>query len=97
MDEGVLDRLHKVQPHLLKDLRALHNFKEVNGQNVEDPQNFPHAWVTSVIRKGRGSEGAMKMSGEANEALGPILIIKDDHHFCKGLIRRFPEVLHSSL
>ena len=38
---GVLDRLNKVQLQLLKDLRVLHNFKEVNGRNVEDPQNFP--------------------------------------------------------
>ena len=43
VDEGALDRLHKVQPQLLKDLRVLHNFKEVNGQNVEDPKNFPNS------------------------------------------------------
>ena len=41
VDEGVLDRHHKVQPQLIKDLRVLHNFKEVKGENVEDPQNFP--------------------------------------------------------
>ena len=41
VDEGALDRLHKVQPQLLKDLRVLHNFKEVNGHNVEDPKNSP--------------------------------------------------------
>ena len=69
MDEGVLDCLHRVQPQLIKDLRVLHNFKEVNGQNVEDPRNFPNSWITSVIRKGRGSEGVMKMLVEANEAL----------------------------
>ena len=85
----VLDRLHNVQPQLLKDLRVLHNF-EVNGRNVEDPRNFPDAWVTSFIRKGRGSEGAMKMFGEA---LGPSAIIKDDIHSCKGLVRRVPVVL----
>ena len=72
VDEEVLDHLHKVQPQLLKDLRVLHNFKEVNGRNVEDPQNFPNAWVTSVSRKGRESEGVMKMLGEANETLGLI-------------------------
>ena len=53
-------------------------YKEVNRRNVEDLQNFPNVWVTTVIRKGRGLEGAMKMLGEANEALGPIAIIKDD-------------------
>ena len=37
------------------------------------------------------------MLGEANEALGPISIIKDDHHSCKGLIGRVPVVLHPSL
>ncbi len=46
VDEGALDRLHKVQPQLLKDLRVLHNFKEVNGCNVEDPKKFPNAWIT---------------------------------------------------
>ena len=97
VDEGVLDRHHKVQPQLIKDLRVLHNFKEVNGKNVEDPLNFPKAWVTSVIRKGRGSEGVIKMLGEANEALGPISIIKDDSDSCKGLIGRVPVVLHPSL
>ena len=56
VDGEVLDRLHKVQPQLLKDLRVLHNFKEVSGQNLEDPQNFPNVWVTSVIRKGWESE-----------------------------------------
>ena len=61
MDEGVLGRLNKVQPQLLKDLRVFHNFKEVNERNVEDPKNFPDAWITSVIRKGWGSEGIMKM------------------------------------
>ena len=94
VDEGVLD---KVQSQLIKDLRVLHNFKEVSGKNVEDPLNFPHTWVTTVIQKGQGSKGAMKMLGEANEALGPISIIKDDHHSCKGLIGRVPVVLHSSL
>ena len=71
MDDVVLDRLHKVQPQLLKILRVLHNFKEVNGRNVEDPRNFSNAWDTSVIREGRGSEGALKMFGEVNRALGP--------------------------
>ncbi len=61
-----------VMPQLLKDLRVLHNFKEVNGCNVEDPKKFPNAWITTVIRKGRGSEGVMKMLGEANEALDEI-------------------------
>ena len=97
MDEGALDRLHKVQPQLLKDLRVLHNFKEVNGHNVEDPKNFPKAWVTTVIRKGRGSEGVMKMLGEANEALDPISFFKDDLSSCKGLVGRVPVVLHPSL
>ena len=97
MDEGVLDRHHKVQLQLIKDLRVLHNFKEVNGKNVEDPLNFPQAWVTSVIRKGRGSEGVMKMLAEANEVLGPISFIKDTHNACKGLIGRVPVVLHPSL
>ena len=97
VDEGVLDRHHRVQPQLIKDLRVLHNFKEVNGKNVEDPLNFPQAWVTSVIRKGRGSEGVIKMLGEANEALGPISFIKDDEHSCKGLIGRVPVVFHPSL
>ena len=86
MDEGVLDRHRGVRPQLIKDLRVLHNFKEVNGKNVEDPLNFPKAWVTSVIRKGRGSEGVIKMLGEANEALGPVSFIKDDSDACKGLI-----------
>ena len=97
VDEGALDRLHKVQPQLLKDLRVLHNFKEVNGCNVEDPKKFPNAWITTVIRKGRGSEGVMKMLGEANEALGPISYIKDDLLSCKGLVGRVPVVLHPSL
>ena len=97
VDEGALDRLYKVQPQLLKDLRVLHNFKEVDGRNVEDPQNFPNAWITTVIRKGRGSEGVMKMLGEANEALGPISYLKDDLISCKGLVGRVPVVLHPSL
>ena len=97
VDEGALDRLHKVQPQLLKDLRVLHNFKEVNGCNVEDPKNFPDSWITTVIRKGRGSEGVMKMLGEANEALGPISFLKDDLASCKGLVGRVPVVLHPSL
>ena len=88
MDEGVLDCLHKVQPQLLKDL---------NGRNVEDSQNFPNAWVTSVIHKGWGSEGAMKMLREAYKALSPSAIIKDDLHSCKGLVGRVPVVLHLSL
>ena len=96
VDEGALDRLYKVQPQLLKYLRVLHNFKEVNGQNV-DPKNFPNTWITTVIRKGRGSEGGMKMLGEANEALDPISYFKDDLHPCKGLARRVPVVLHPSL
>ena len=37
------------------------------------------------------------MLGEAKETLGPISIIKDDHHSCKGLIGRVPVVLHPSL
>ena len=97
VDEGALDRLHKVQPQLLKELRVLHNFKEVNGHNVEDPKNFPNSWITTVIRKGRGSEGVMKMLGEANEALGPISFLKDDLTSCKGLVGRVPVVLHPSL
>ena len=96
MDEGALDRLYNVQPQLLKDLRVLHNFKEVNGRNVEDPKNFPNSWITTVIRKGRGSEGVMKMLGEANEALGPIYF-KDNLISCKGLVGRVPVVLHPSL
>ena len=39
----------------------------------------------------------MKMLAEANEALGPISITKDDYHSCKGLIGRVPVVLHTSL
>ena len=97
MDEGALDRLHKVKPQLLKDLRVLHNFKEVNGLNVEDPRNFQDSWITTVKRKGRGSEGVMKMLGEANEALGPISFFKDDLASCKGLVGRVPVVLHPSL
>ena len=97
VDEGALDRLHKVQPQLLRDLRVLHNFKEVNGRNVEDPKNFPDCWITTVIRKGRGLEGVMKMLGEANEALGPISFLKDDLSSCKGLVGRVPVVLHPSL
>ena len=96
VDDRILDRLHKVQLQLLKHLRILHNFKEVNGQNVDDPRNFPNAWVTSVIWKGRGSEGAMKMLGEANEALGPSNIIKDDLHSSKSLFGRVPVILHPS-
>ena len=84
-----MDRLYKVQPLLLKDLRVLHNFKEVNGRNVEDPRN---AWITTVIRKGRGSEGVMKMLDEANEALGPLSYFKDDLNSCKDFV-----VLHLSL
>ena len=72
VDEGALHRLNRVLPQLLKDLRVLHNFKEVNGRNVEDPKNFPDSWIT-VIHKGRGSEGVMKMLGEANQALFHIL------------------------
>ena len=81
----------------MKDLRVLHNFKEVNGRNVEDPKNFPDAWITTVIGKGRGSEGVMKMLGEANEALGPISYLKEDINSCKGLVGRVPVVLHPSL
>ena len=95
VDEGALDRLHKVQPQLLKDLRVLLNFKEVNGHNVEHPKIFSGASVITVIRRGRGSEGVMKMLGEANEALGPISYFKED--LCKGLIGRVPVVLHPSL
>ena len=97
MDEGALDRFHKVQPQLIKDLRVLHNFKKINGQNVEDPKKFPNTWITTVIRKSRGSEGLMKMLGDENEALGPISYFKDDLHSCKGLAGRVPVVLHSSL
>ena len=97
MDEGVLDCHHKVQPQLIKDLRVLHNFKEVNGKNVEDPLNFLQASITSVTRKGRGSEGVMRMLADANEALGSISFIKDDSQSCKGLIGRVPVVLHPSL
>ena len=39
----------------------------------------------------------MKMLAEANEALGPISIIKDNYHSCRGLIGRVPVVLHPSL
>ena len=97
VDEGALDRLYKVQPQLLKDLRVLHNFKEVNGQNVEDPKNFPNARITTVIRKGRGSEGVMKMLGDENEAPDPISYFKDDLHSGKGLAERVSVVLHPSL
>ena len=97
VDEGVLDRHHKVQPQLIKDLRVLHNFKEVNGKNVEDPLNFSQAWITSIICKGQGSEGVIKMLAEANEALSPISFIRDDHQSCKGLIGRVPVELHPSL
>ena len=97
MDEGALDRLYKVQLQLLKDLRVLHNFKAVNGQNVEDQKNFPNARITTVIRKGRGSEGVMKMLGDENEALDPISNFKDDLHSCKGLAESVPVVLHPSL
>ena len=44
-----------------------------------------------------GSEGVMKMLAEANEALGPISITKDDYHSCKGLIGSVPVVLPTSL
>ena len=64
---------------------------------MEDPKNFPNAWITTVIRKGRGSEGVMKMLGEANEALGPISYFKDDLISCKGLVGRIPVVLHPSI
>ena len=64
---------------------------------MEYPRNFPNAWITTVIRKGRGSEGVMKMLGEANEALGPLSYIKDGLHSCKGLVGRVPVVLHLSL
>ena len=37
------------------------------------------------------------MLGEANEALNPSAIIKDDLHSCKDLVGRVPMVLHPSL
>ena len=53
-EEEVLDRLNKVQPQLLKDVNVLHNFKDVNGRNVEDPTIFHDAWLTLVICEGWG-------------------------------------------
>ena len=97
VDEGALDRLYKVQPQLLKDLRVLHNFKKVNGQDLEDPKNFPNARITTVICKGRGLEGVMKMLGDETEAPDLISYFKDDLHSCKGLAKRVPVMLHPSL
>ena len=45
----------------------------------------------------QGPGGVMKMLGEANEALGLVLFIKDDLNSCKGLVGRVPAVLHPSL
>ena len=64
---------------------------------MEDPKNFPNAWITTVIRKDRGSEGVMKMLCDENEALDPISYFRDDLHSCKGLAERVPIVLHPSL
>ena len=76
MDKKFLERHTKVLPQHLKDLRVLLNFKEVNKKSVKDSSNFLEARVTSVICLGRGSDGIMKMLGEANEALGPYPILK---------------------
>ena len=59
-------------------------------------RNFRNSWITSVIRKCQGSEGVMKMLGEANEALSPLSYIKDDLTSCKGLDGMVPVVLHTS-
>ena len=60
-------------------------------------RTFPTFGSLQVIRKGRGSEGIMKMLREANETLNPISFIKDDLKSCKGLVGRVPIVLHLSL
>ena len=93
MEDGVLDRLNEVQPQLINDLRAFHNFEELNGRKG-GAKDLPDSWITSVIPKGRGSEGIMKMLGETNEAIGPLPFIKDYLESCKGLIGRVFVVLH---
>ena len=64
---------------------------------MEDPSNFPDAKVTSVIHSDQGSEGIMKMLGEANEAFSPLSYIKDNPISCKALIERVSIILHPSL
>ena len=53
--------------------------------------------IHQLFGRAGGSEGAMKMLGEANVALVPSAILKDDLHSCKGLVGRVPVVLHPSL
>ena len=50
-----------------KGLQGPPQLQRSERRNGEDPKNFPDAWITSVIRKGQGSEGIMKMLGEANK------------------------------
>ena len=64
VNKRFLERHSKVQPHYLKELKVLVNFKEVNKKSAKDPSNFPDTGVTSVIHLGQGSEGIMKMLGE---------------------------------
>ena len=40
MDENNLERRNQLQPQQLKDVRVLHNFKEVNGKDMVDPRCY---------------------------------------------------------
>ena len=63
---------------------------------MEGSRKFQAFRITSVIRKGRGSEGILKMLREANKALDPLSFIKDYLKSCKGLVGRFSIVLQPS-
>ena len=68
VDPSILGWRNKLQPQYLKDLRVLHNFKEVDSRYVESPTSFPRTFMLSVIRTGWSSGGIMNMIGKAIQA-----------------------------
>ena len=97
VDGSALERRINVLPQTLKDFRVLHNLKEIDGRDVEDPKNFPNSCVISVVRMGREFEGIMGMLGEANQVLVPLVHFMDHEKYVNSVMGRVPISIHPSL
>ena len=75
MDAKILGRRNKLKLQQLKNLKVLHNFKEVDIKDVEDPMNFTRTLLLFVIRTGWWCKEIMGMVSEATQALGLLFLL----------------------
>jgi len=97
VEGDILIKDSKLPPKIADNLGALLNFKRLKDLDVEDPRNFPDAWVLSAIRSGRRSGPIMAMVRDAAETFGPIaaLLPEGGEYMCEP--GRVPIRLHPSL